>query len=597
MLASIVIPAYNAGPHFEECLGSICAQTCRDFEVLWVDSVSTDDSLQRVRQQFPQVDVLALSFNAGYRQGCNLGAARARGKYLVICNQDVRVEPTWLAEMIACAEANPQIGIVAPLIMLHDRPELVNEAGNTLQYCGLLTSRGLGATAATFPRRETLATMSGCCFLIRRDLWARLQGFSADFDAYETGFHAGFEDVDLAWRTQLQGYQVALCPSAVMYHKFERKDTNLRLFHAYEWNRYMVLLRNYRLRSLLMLAPLLLCLELAALLVTARKGRQALGQHLRVLGWFVAHAGQIRQMRGRVQAARQVSDRTIAARMEPSVSFSRITGDAHAMRIVQGMITLVLTLYHRAFLGYLRVVERPLPPTRHGCPATPESSPAASVAKQGLPARCLTRVLDATVAGAILAACAPLLGLVALLIRWKMGGPVLFRQRRPGLHGRPFLLYKFRTMNDARGPDGQLLDDGQRLTALGRFLRHTSLDELPQLWNVMRGEMSLVGPRPLLMEYLDYYTPEQARRHEVKPGITGWAQIHGRNAITWEEKFALDGWYVAHASIGLDLRILLATVLKVARSEGISAAAHSTMPKFRPTPSVVGGPTSERKAA
>jgi sugar transferase EpsL len=195
----------------------------------------------------------------------------------------------------------------------------------------------------------------------------------------------------------------------------------------------------------------------------------------------------------------------------------------------------------------------------------------------------MKRVIDATVAAAILVAGAPLLGLVALAIRWKMGRPVLFRQQRPGLHGRPFVLYKFRTMNDARGPDGQLLNDGQRLTAWGRFLRRTSLDELPQLWNVLRGEMSLVGPRPLLMEYLDYYTPEQARRHEVKPGITGWAQTHGRNAITWEQKFALDCWYVDHRSLLLDVQILATTVFRVLRRDGINAPAHSTMPKLTAT--------------
>jgi lipopolysaccharide/colanic/teichoic acid biosynthesis glycosyltransferase len=169
---------------------------------------------------------------------------------------------------------------------------------------------------------------------------------------------------------------------------------------------------------------------------------------------------------------------------------------------------------------------------------------------------------------------------VAVAIRCSLGSPVLFRQLRPGLGGRPFTLMKFRTMRDARDENGVLLQDSQRLTRLGKLLRMLSIDELPQLWNVLRGEMSLVGPRPLLMQYLDRYTPEQARRHEVLPGITGWAQVNGRNAIGWEEKFALDVWYVDHWSIGLDLRILARTARNVVLRRGISSSNHATMPEF-----------------
>lgn len=174
----------------------------------------------------------------------------------------------------------------------------------------------------------------------------------------------------------------------------------------------------------------------------------------------------------------------------------------------------------------------------------------------------------------------PALVAVAVLIRWKLGSPVLFRQIRPGLHARPFEMIKFRTMRDASGPDGEPLPDAERMTALGRALRATSLDELPELWNVLKGDMSLVGPRPLLMEYLPLYTPEQARRHEVRPGITGWAQVNGRNALSWEDKFSLDIWYVDHRSFWLDLRILLLTLQKVVIRHGISAAGEATMPRF-----------------
>jgi lipopolysaccharide/colanic/teichoic acid biosynthesis glycosyltransferase len=175
----------------------------------------------------------------------------------------------------------------------------------------------------------------------------------------------------------------------------------------------------------------------------------------------------------------------------------------------------------------------------------------------------------------------PVLLLTALTVRLAIGSPVLFRQARPGLHGRPFTLLKFRTMQEAHDERGHPLPDDVRLTRLGRFLRSTSLDELPALWNVLRGEMSLVGPRPLLTEYLPLYTPRQAKRHEVRPGITGWAQVNGRNALDWDQRLELDAWYVEHRTFLLDLRIIALTALKVVFREGISQEGHATMPKFR----------------
>jgi sugar transferase EpsL len=174
----------------------------------------------------------------------------------------------------------------------------------------------------------------------------------------------------------------------------------------------------------------------------------------------------------------------------------------------------------------------------------------------------------------------PIWIIIGSLIRVKMGSPVYFYQLRPGLNGKPFKIYKFRTMRDAIDEDGIQLPDDKRLTGFGFMLRSTSLDELPELFNVMKGEMSIVGPRPLLMKYLDRYTPEQARRHEVKPGITGWAQVNGRNAISWEEKFKLDVWYVDNCSLALDLKIIALTILKVFKREGINQSGHATAEEF-----------------
>jgi lipopolysaccharide/colanic/teichoic acid biosynthesis glycosyltransferase len=176
---------------------------------------------------------------------------------------------------------------------------------------------------------------------------------------------------------------------------------------------------------------------------------------------------------------------------------------------------------------------------------------------------------------------APLLGVTALAIRLALGRPVIFAQRRPGRHGQPFILYKFRTMSDARAAHGRLLPDRERLTRLGRLLRRTSVDELPELINVIKGDMSLVGPRPLLMEYLPRYTREQARRHEVRPGITGWAQLNGRNTLPWEQRFALDVWYVQHESCRLDVRILLLTAWKALAQAGVSQPGEGTEAEFR----------------
>lgn len=195
----------------------------------------------------------------------------------------------------------------------------------------------------------------------------------------------------------------------------------------------------------------------------------------------------------------------------------------------------------------------------------------------------MKRCLDIVVSGWALMLLLPVFLMIGLLIRCNMGGPVLFRQTRPGLFGQPFQMIKFRTMTDACDASGALLPDQDRLLPLGKMLRNFSLDELPEFWNVLKGEMSLVGPRPLLMEYLPLYNAEQARRHQVKPGLTGWAQINGRNALSWEEKFKLDVWYVDHQSFYLDMKILFLTVYKVFKREGINQSDQVTMHKFTGT--------------
>lgn len=192
----------------------------------------------------------------------------------------------------------------------------------------------------------------------------------------------------------------------------------------------------------------------------------------------------------------------------------------------------------------------------------------------------LKRAMDIGLSGLALVVLSPIILALWIAVRRRMGAPALFRQVRPGLHGRPFEMVKFRTMRDAVGADGQPLSDAERLTPFGRWLRSTSLDELPELWNVFRGDMSLIGPRPLLMEYLPLYSPEQARRHEVRPGISGWAQVNGRNAVSWERKFELDVWYVDRHNLWLDLKIILLTLGRILRRDGISAPGSATAERF-----------------
>ncbi|NCC05136.1 MAG: sugar transferase [Proteobacteria bacterium] len=192
----------------------------------------------------------------------------------------------------------------------------------------------------------------------------------------------------------------------------------------------------------------------------------------------------------------------------------------------------------------------------------------------------MKRLMDIVISAGALFVLAPVIIVIGLLVCLKLGWPPLFSQRRPGLMGKPFTMYKFRSMSTKKDGFGQLLPDAERLTSFGRFLRATSLDELPELWNVLKGEMSLVGPRPLLMEYLPLYSPTQARRHQVRPGITGWAQINGRNTLSWEEKFDLDVWYVDNRSLCLDMKIILMTVKKVFKSDGINADGCATMTRF-----------------
>jgi GT2 family glycosyltransferase len=330
---SVVIPAYDALPHYEDCLSSLEAQTARGFEVIWVDSASRDGSLEAVRSRFPHVRVLALGENAGYRRASNAGAGIASGDLIVIANQDVRFDREFLTAVETAAARWPEAAILAPKILDFSNPALVNEAGNTLHFTGLYGSRGLGAAAVEFDEPSTLAAMSGACFAIRRPVWDEAGGFSGDFDLLDTGWHASYEDADLAWRVRLMGYAVRYAPAAVVLHKFERKPMEGARFRSYEWGRWMTLARNYRLSTLFVLLPSLLMIELAVTSWAALRGMLPI--KLEAAGWFAGNLPTVYRLRRAVQQTRRVSDGAVLREMSPAID---------ASHLVEGFVARLLLL-------------------------------------------------------------------------------------------------------------------------------------------------------------------------------------------------------------------------------------------------------------
>jgi hypothetical protein len=359
VLASIIIIAHNAAGHLDDCLGSLFRQTfpAGEFEVIWVDSRSTDGSAATVRERYPAVRLLELGENLGYRRGTNAGAALARGRYLVVLNQDTRLDREWLARLVSAAEADSGVGIVAPKILMFDQPETVNEAGNTLHFSGLYGSRGLGEPSSAYDRPETLATMAGCSFLIRRALWRRLEGFSDDFDQLDIGWHSSYEDVDLAWRAQLLGFRVVFEPRAVMYHKYTSKGLADFRFGSYEWGRALVVARNYHLHTLILLSPLLAAIEAGSWLYALAKGRSSLEAKSRATGWLLTHPGALRRMRRRVQAERALPDRPIIERMSPRIGVTHVLSGGRGPSLAQRALDLTFMAYYRFLLGALALIE------------------------------------------------------------------------------------------------------------------------------------------------------------------------------------------------------------------------------------------------
>jgi hypothetical protein len=352
---TIVIVTWNSRQHIDECLGTMLNQSYSNHRVLVLDSCSSDGTPEHIRANFPKVEVIELPTNMGYRRGGAYGMQLATGKYVVICNDDVKVGREWLAEMVRAMEEDNSIGLVAPMILLDDQPTLINAAGNTLHFSGMYGPRAKGQPRQLHESPRSLAAVSGCCFMIRHDLMLQLGGFSTDFDQLETGWHASFEDVDLGWRAQMLGYRIEYVPTSIVYHKYVQPGFFASRFGSYEWGRYLTIFRDYSICSLVVLLPLLLVLELVAWTYALLRGMDFVKAKARVMAWFFWHPRKIWDMRQRVQTIRTRPDLEIVSRMDPILRFSGQFGGKSIARAIDSVFGLVSQFYYWAFKSLLSV--------------------------------------------------------------------------------------------------------------------------------------------------------------------------------------------------------------------------------------------------
>lgn len=552
-LVSVVVVTYNSRRHLPDLLQSLRAQTISDLELLHIDSGSVDATCAVMAHHWPAIRQLRSPDNLGYRRGNQRGMDQANGRYVLIVNDDVELHPRLLEELVAAAEGDPSAAIIAPAILQYGSSSMVNAAGSALLPAGFYAARGKNQPFAHFHRPAEIAAASGCCFLVRRSFLDTNGGFSAVFDTLPSGWHASCEDLDLCWRAWACGWRVLYQPRAILWHKYAQKALDTSRFASLVGGRLVFLTLNYSTPLLLRLAPVLLATEFALLLWSASRGLRYLRVWATCWYWTWRNRRRLLELRSLRLARQRAQDSTLLARMQPSLPLAPDLRRAWPVRVAAN--------------GWFALNALALGP--HA--VTHAMKPLYPAAK---------RTLDFLFALSLLASLFPLLLVLAALVRWRLGSPILFRQTRIGRHDRPFTLLKFRSMRDARSDSGDPLPDAQRLTPFGQWLRSWSLDELPQLWNILCGEMSFIGPRPLLPEYLPRYSPEHRARHEVLPGLSGLAQVSGRNATTWQRRLDLDVHYVRNVSLRLDLSIAWRTLGRLFRRHGIAQPGSTTMPEF-----------------
>ena len=352
-LVTIIILTWNSRADIDDCLNTMTVQTYSNFKILVVDSHSSDRTAEYVQKRYPLVKVMKLEKNEGYRRGNAIGAKVAEGDFVVICNDDVKVEKTWLAEMVRAMQEG--VGLVTPMILVEQNHHLINAAGNTLHYSAMYGPRGKNEPREMHVLPKSVAAVSGCCFMIRRELLTQIGFFSSDFDRLDVGWHASFEDVDLGWRAMMRGYRIAYAPDSVMYHKYKQPEMFPSRFGAYEWGRYLTAFRNYSLLSLLILMPILFFQELTALGYALVNGKPYLLAKWGVMRWLLSHPRDLWQMRQHVQKLRMVPDYKIVRQMDATLSLSRSFGKGSVARAVDFIFRAGSFVYYRLFLCLLKI--------------------------------------------------------------------------------------------------------------------------------------------------------------------------------------------------------------------------------------------------
>ncbi len=567
-VVSVVVVTYQSRRHLPDLVQSLRSQTFHDFELIQIDSASKDGSNAVLSLHWPGLRQTASPENLGYRRGNQLGIQQARGEYIVVMNDDVELHPRLLEELVDAARREERVAIVAPAILVYGDSTRVNAAGSDLLPVGFYAARGKDHPFQGLRRPRGIAAASGCCFLVRRDFLERSGGFAPVFDTLPSGWHASLEDLDLCWRAWAEGWRVVYQPKALLWHKYTQKGLDVGRFASLVGGRLVFVWMNFPGRFLARFAPVLSFTELALLCWSCLRGPRFVRAWATCWHWAWRNRRRLNELR-RVRHARRVaSDATLLGLF------------SHGLVAPPGLRrSWPLRAALRAwFAGNALCLGWPF--RRAGLAA--EQSPATPSPQR--PYLGLKRLGDVVSATLLLILLAPIFCLLALLVRLQLGRPVLFRQTRIGRNDQPFTLYKFRSMLDDQDRDGRPRPDAERLPPFGQWLRGWSLDELPQLWNVLRGDMSFVGPRPLLPEYLPRYSAEHRLRHALRPGLSGLAQVNGRNRSSWRKRLDLDCEYVRSVSLALDLQIAWMTVGRLLRRDGIAHESAATMPEFQGLP-------------
>ncbi len=564
-LISVVVVTYQSKRHLPDLLQSLRAQSLRDFELIQVDSASKDQANEIMASRWPSLRQTRSAENLGYRRGNQLGMEQARGQFVVLLNDDVELHPRLLEELVRAAGTDDRIAVVAPAILVHGAKDRLNAAGSDLMPAGFYAARGKNHPYGNYCEAQDIAAASGCCLLVRREFLERSGGFAPVFDTLPSGWHASLEDLDLCWRAWAEGWRVCYQPNAVLWHKYVQKGLDPARFASIVGGRLLFVWMNFPARLLIQFGPGLVATEIGLLLGSIMAGSRYLRVLLRCWYWAWRNRRRLNELR-RVREGRRITpETTLLGLFRAALVPPPVVRQSFPLRAAAS----VWFAMNALCLGW---------PFHRGLRT---SACVQSGLRGGTWYLTVKRACDATAAACLLVPLAPLLILLALMVRVALGSPVFFRQTRIGFQERPFTLFKFRSMRDGRDETGNPLADEERLTAFGRWLRSWSLDELPQLWNVLRGDMSFIGPRPLLPEYLPRYTAEHRARHSLRPGLSGLAQVNGRNASSWRKRLDLDCVYVRNVSPALDFKIAWQTVIKLLRREGIAYSGAATMPEFR----------------